>query len=33
VNFMPAVAGTRVLPQSLDALWEQLTKAAAEDPA
>ena len=33
VNFMPAVAAARVLPQSLDALWEQLTKAAAEDPA
>ena len=30
VNFMPTVAGVRVLPQSLDALWEQLTKAAAE---
>jgi hypothetical protein len=33
VNFMPAVAGVRVLPQSLDALWEQLTSAAAEDAA
>jgi len=33
VNFMPAVAAARVLPQSLDALWEQLTEAAAEDPA
>jgi len=31
VNFMPAIAGVRVLPQSLDALWEQLTRAAAED--
>jgi ATP adenylyltransferase len=31
VNFMPAIAGVRVLPQSLDALWEQLTTAAAED--
>ena len=31
VNFMPAIAGVRVLPQSLDALWEQLTQAAAED--
>jgi hypothetical protein len=28
VNFMPAIAGVRVLPQSLDALWEQLTEAA-----
>ena len=27
VNFMPALAGVRVLPQSLDALWEQLTAA------
>jgi ATP adenylyltransferase len=33
VNFMPAVAGVRVLPQSLDALWDQLTTAAAEDVA
>lgn len=31
VNFMPAVAGVRVLPQSLDALWEQLTRAAVEE--
>jgi ATP adenylyltransferase len=31
VNFMPALAGVRVLPQSLDALWEQLTKALAEE--
>ena len=31
VNFMPAIAGVRVLPQALDALWEQLTVAAAED--
>ena len=31
VNFMPALAGVRVLPQSLDALWEQLTQAAAEE--
>ncbi|MFM8733799.1 MAG: HIT family protein [Pirellulales bacterium] len=31
VNFMPTVAGVRVLPQSLDALWEQLRKAAADD--
>ena len=27
VNFMPALAGVRVLPQALDALWEQLTTA------
>lgn len=31
VNFMPVIAGVRVLPQALDALWEQLTVAAAED--
>ncbi|HVT26870.1 MAG TPA: HIT domain-containing protein [Lacipirellulaceae bacterium] len=24
-NFMPVLAGTRVIPQSLDALWEMLT--------
>jgi ATP adenylyltransferase len=30
VNFMPTVAGVRVLPQSLDALWEQLSRAASE---
>lgn len=24
VNFMPAVAGTRVIPQALESLWEQL---------
>jgi ATP adenylyltransferase len=24
-NFMPAIAGVRVIPQSLDALWEALT--------
>jgi ATP adenylyltransferase len=29
VNFMPTVAGTRVLPQSLDSLWEQLVQAGA----
>lgn len=29
VNFMPVVAATRVLPQSLDALWEQLVAATA----
>ena len=27
VNFMPTVAGARVLPQALDALWEQLVAA------
>jgi ATP adenylyltransferase len=26
-NFMPVLAGTRVIPQSLDALWELLTDA------
>ncbi len=26
-NFMPALAGTRVIPQSLDALWEMLKGA------
>jgi ATP adenylyltransferase len=31
VNFMPAVAGVRVLPQALDALWEQLTRALATE--
>lgn len=31
VNFMPTTAGARVLPQSLDALWLQLTAAAAEE--
>ena len=29
VNFMPTVAGARVLPQSLDSLWEQLVAAGA----
>ena len=28
VNFMPTVAGVRVLPQALDALWEQLVRAS-----
>jgi ATP adenylyltransferase len=28
VNFMPTTAGVRVLPQSLDELWLQLTEAA-----
>jgi len=32
VNFMPTLAGTRVLPQSLDALREQLVAAAATAP-
>jgi ATP adenylyltransferase len=27
-NFMPVLAGTRVIPQSLDALWEMLVEAA-----
>jgi ATP adenylyltransferase len=26
-NFMPAVAGLRVIPQALDALWEMLREA------
>ena len=26
-NFMPVLAGVRVIPQSLDALWEMLTGA------
>jgi ATP adenylyltransferase len=29
VNFMPSVAGVRVLPQSLDSLWEQLSLAVS----
>jgi ATP adenylyltransferase len=32
VNFMPTTAGVRVLPQSLDALREQLVQAAAAGP-
>lgn len=28
-NFMPVIGETRVLPQSLDATWERLTRAAA----
>ena len=28
-NFMPTLAGTRVIPQSLEALWEILTRALA----
>lgn len=32
-NFMPSVAGLRVIPQALDALWEMLREAiAAESP-
>jgi len=30
-NFMPTLAGARVIPQSLDALWVLLTKALADD--
>ena len=26
VNFMPTIAGTKVLPQSLESLWEQLSE-------
>jgi ATP adenylyltransferase len=29
-NFMPVLAGTRVIPQSLDTLWEWLSEALAE---
>ncbi len=29
-NFMPVLAGTRVIPQSLDALWEWLSDELAE---
>jgi ATP adenylyltransferase len=32
-NFMSVLAGTRVIPQSLDALWELLTTALQEKPA
>lgn len=32
VNFMATVAGVRVLPQALDALWDQLTSAAGHSP-
>ncbi len=28
-NFMPAIAGVRVIPQALDALWELLTEQLA----
>ncbi len=30
-NFMPAVAGARVIPQSLDALWQILTDAIKQE--
>jgi ATP adenylyltransferase len=32
VNFMPALAGVRVLPQALDALWEQLAAGEGRAP-
>lgn len=32
-NFMSVLAGTRVIPQSLDALWELLTGALESDDA
>lgn len=32
-NFMSVLAGTRVIPQSLDALWELLTGALGEERA
>lgn len=28
-NFMPSISGVKVMPQSLDALWEYLTEALA----
>ena len=31
-NFMPALAGLRVIPQALDALWEMLSEAADRGP-
>lgn len=31
-NFMPVLAGIRVIPQSLDSLWELLTTAATTPP-
>jgi len=30
---MSVLAGTRVIPQSLDALWELLTGALGDEPA
>jgi ATP adenylyltransferase len=32
-NFMTVLAATRVIPQSLDALWELLVAALSKDPA
>jgi ATP adenylyltransferase len=32
-NFMPVIGQTRTLPQSLDAMWEQLAGAASTLPA
>jgi ATP adenylyltransferase len=32
LNFMATVAGVRVLPQALDALWDQLAGAAGGRP-
>ncbi|MGD9721056.1 MAG: HIT domain-containing protein [Pirellulales bacterium] len=31
-NFMPALAGVKVMPQSLEALWETLHEALASSP-
>ena len=31
-NFMPVIGETRVLPQSLDAMWERLREAGAAHP-
>jgi ATP adenylyltransferase len=31
-NFMPSLAGARVIPQSLDCLWELLTEALRKSP-
>jgi ATP adenylyltransferase len=31
-NFMPVLAGVRVIPQSLDALWQALSQASNELP-
>ena len=33
VNFMPTIAGARVMPQALDALWEQLRTASPPQAA
>lgn len=32
-NFMPVLAGTRVIPQSLESLWELLTEALSKNPS